>query len=189
MFMRNIPPAMIFGTHIDEIFEIPMPDPTDFNVPFTTFFELQMASFQLRNASALFARTMATKVFIQAPLTVEDYDARSQLLDAHHSWFTAFKALEKTNHESHVDKIMAASLKLGHYSTYILVDCAMDLQQTRIDEHLEDFKFINRNARIVLEAMDLVNPLPPDPYSPTASKPTTDKRRIVPIETSAPGMI
>ncbi|KAJ4296365.1 hypothetical protein N0V90_006410 [Kalmusia sp. IMI 367209] len=161
MFMRNITPAMLFGTRVEEIFEIPIPDPQSYDFPFSTFYELQRASFQLRNASALFARTMATKIFIKVPLRPEDFQARSQLLDAHQSWLKALERLEQAKCLSGEEIVMAASLKLGYYSTYILIHCAMDLRQCNFDAHLDYFKAINHNARIVLESMDLPIVLPP----------------------------
>lgn len=179
---------MLFGARIEKILEIPIPDPRVFDIPFATFPDLQTASFQLRNASALFARTMATRVFLQVPLTIEDYNVQSQLLEAHHSWIRAYKILENKQKMSHENNVTAASLKLGHYSTYILIDCAMDLEQTRIDQHLENFKLINRNARTVLGAMELGKPLPPDPYTRTSQTAATENggKRSAPGNSSYP---
>lgn len=158
MFMRNITPAMLFGAPIEDLFEIPTPDPSAFNVPFSTFYELQMSSFQLRNASALFARKMATKIFIKALLTPEDFVQQSQLLAAHHAWFRALQRLEQAAFLTHGEEIMAAALKLGYYSTYILIDCSMSLRQSNFDAHIEYFKAINHNAKMVLDSMGIATP-------------------------------
>ena len=146
---------MLFGAPIEDIFEIPIPGPSTYDVPFSTFYELQMSSFQLRNASALFARTMATKIFVKVPLTQDDFIRQSQLLEAHHSWFKALQKLEKAKFLTREEEIMAASLKLGYYSTYILIDCAMNLRQTNFDTHLDYFESINYNAKIILDSMGL----------------------------------
>ena len=158
MFMRNITPAMLFGARIEDLFEITVPDPTSYDFPFSTFHELRMSSFQLRNASALFARTMATKIFVKVPLTPKDFARQSQLLEAHHSWLKALQRLEQATLLTHEEEIAAASLKLGYYSTYILIDCAMTLRQTNLDAHLDYFKAINHNAKIVLDSMDIATP-------------------------------
>ncbi|KAF2447399.1 hypothetical protein P171DRAFT_407518 [Karstenula rhodostoma CBS 690.94] len=158
MFMRNITPAMLFGAPIEDLFEIPIPDPSIFDIPFSTLYDLQMSSFQLRNASALFARKMATTIFIKVPLTPEDFAQQSQLLEAHHAWFRAMQKLEQAAFLAHEDEIMAAALKLGYYSTYILIDCAMSLRQVNFDAHLDYFKAINHNAKIILDSMGIVTP-------------------------------
>ncbi|KAL5446913.1 hypothetical protein PMIN06_007636 [Paraphaeosphaeria minitans] len=158
MFMRNMTPAMLFGAPIEDLFEIPTPDPSAFDVPFSTFYELQMSSFQLRNASALFARKMATRIFIKVPLTAEDFTRQSQLLEAHHAWFRALQKLEQAAFLTHEEEIMAAALKLGYYSTYILIACSMSLRQSHFDAHIDYFKAINHNAKIVLESMGIATP-------------------------------
>jgi hypothetical protein len=158
MFMRNITPAMLFGAPIEDLFEIPIPDRSTYDVPFSTFYELQMSSFQLRNASALFARSTGTKIFVKAPLTPEDFARQAQLLDAHHAWLRALQKLEQAQFLTHEEEIMAAALKLGYYSTYIMIDCAMSLGQSNYDAHLDYFKAINHNARIVLDSMGIATP-------------------------------
>jgi hypothetical protein len=158
MFMRNITPAMLFGSRIEDLFEFPIPDPSVYDVPFSTFYELQMSSFQLRNASALFARLMATRIFVKAPLTPQDFARQAQLLDAHHAWFRALQKLEQAGFLTHEEEIMAAALKLGYYSTYILIDCSMSLSQCNFDAHLDYFKAINHNAKIVLDSMGILTP-------------------------------
>jgi len=144
---------VLFGAPIEDIFEIPIPDSSTYEFPFSTFYELQMSSFQLRNASALFARTMATKIFVKRQLTPDDFTRQSELLEAHHSWFIALQKLERAKVLTKEEEIMAASLKLGYYSTYILIDCALSLRQTNFDAHLEYFKAINHNAKIILDSM------------------------------------
>lgn len=158
MFMRNITPAMLFGAHPEDLFELSIPDPASYDFPFSTFQELQMSSFQLRNASAFFARTMATKIFVKTPLTPDDFARQSQLLEAHHSWFRALQKLEQAAFLTPEEEVMAASLRLGYYSTYILIDCAMSLRQTKFDDHIEYFKAINHNAKIVLDSMGIQTP-------------------------------
>lgn len=153
---------MLFGAPIEDIFEIPIPDPSTYEFPFSTFYELQMSSFQLRNASALFARTMATKIFVKTQLAPDDFTRQSELLNAHHSWFRALKKLELAKVLTKEEEIMAASLKLGYYSTYILIDCALSLRQTNFDAHLEYFKAINHNAKIILDSMGLRTARSPD---------------------------
>jgi hypothetical protein len=158
----TLPFQVLFGAPIEDIFEIPIPDPSTYEFPFSTFYELQMSSFQLRNASALFARTMATKIFVKTQLTPDDFTRQSELLNAHHSWFRALKRLELAKVLTKEEEIMAASLKLGYYSTYILIDCALSLRQTNFDAHLEYFKAINHNAKIILDSMGLRTSRSPD---------------------------
>ncbi|KAL1607641.1 hypothetical protein SLS60_002575 [Paraconiothyrium brasiliense] len=167
---------MLFGAPIEDLFEIPTPHPSSYDVPFSTFYELQMSSFQLRNASALFARTMATKIFVKARLTPDDFARQSQLLGSHHAWFRALQKLEQAAFLTHEEEIMAASLKLGYYSTYILIDCAMSLRQTNLDAHLEYFKAINHNAKIVLDSMGIATP--PLPVSSGTRKGLSRKNAV-----------
>ncbi|KAF1975017.1 hypothetical protein BU23DRAFT_530781 [Bimuria novae-zelandiae CBS 107.79] len=161
MFMRNITPAMLFGAPIEDIFTISIPSPSTYNHPFSTFTELQNSSFQLRNASALFARTMATKIFCKTPLTHADYATQTQILDAHHAWLRALQRLESARFLGVEEEVMAASMKLGYYSTYVLVACAMSLGEMGYDNHTAYFKAINHNARIVLEGMGIATPALP----------------------------
>lgn len=159
MFMRNVTPAMLFGSRIEEILEFPLPDPSTYDFPFHTFNELQMLSFQICNASALFVRKLATKVFVKTPLTQEDFAQQSRLLEAHHLWFQALQKLECSKILTQEEHIMAASLKMRYHSMYVLVDCSMSLRQTDFDRHLQSFHEINRNAKIILGSMGLVKPV------------------------------
>ncbi|KAJ4301474.1 hypothetical protein N0V90_003566 [Kalmusia sp. IMI 367209] len=158
MFMRNITYAMLFGDSIEDLFEISIPNPTSYDSPSLTFNELQMSSFQLRNASALFVRNMAMKVFLKAPLMPEDFARQSQLREAHYAWYKALQKLEHAACLKHEEEVMAASLKMGYYNTYIMVGCAMDARHTIFDAYLDYFKAINHNAKIVLDSMSIVTP-------------------------------
>jgi len=152
--MRTITQALLFGAPIEKIFDVPIPHPDAFHQHSVwSLSQLHSAASRLRNASALFARTMATKVFTKQVLTAEDYRTQSQLLESQEAWFRELQRAERAQARLSEDEVVwVSNLKVGYFSTYILVACASDIRQINFDQHLDKFKAINQHIRVVLKA-------------------------------------
>ncbi|KAF2467052.1 uncharacterized protein BDR25DRAFT_336206 [Lindgomyces ingoldianus] len=154
MFTRAIASALLYGVRIEQIFEIPCPRPQSFpERPFTTILEAQSSIHELRNPTILFARTMAQKLIRRKLITAEDLQHQTHLLECHHAWIRALQILEHEGSLSKEDKVVASSLKVGYYSTYIMLACATEVRQKPHDAHISSFKAINHHAKVVLDSM------------------------------------
>lgn len=156
IFARTMTPALLYGAPVEQVLKVPIPDPQSYRAQaVASILDLQASNLELRNATIIFLRIMAYKLFLREPITSADAQTQTQLLDCHHAWSQALETLEHESHLSLDDKIIASSLKVGYYSTYISLACAMEITQTPYDAHIAKFKALNHHTKIVLDSMPL----------------------------------
>lgn len=156
LYVRTIAPALLYGATVEDVFKIPCPHPSDLRGRhFTTIVEAETFSHELRNQSILFARKIGQKLFLRVPISTEDFIHQAELLECHYAWFRAMQDLESQGELSKEDQITASSLKVAYHSTYIVLACAAEFCQQKYDTYIENFKEINRHAKLVLNSMNL----------------------------------
>lgn len=171
IFIRAITAALLYGVPIEHIFQISGPLPMDLRKrPFLTILEAQSPNHELRNVSIVWIRNMAQKIFYGNVITTEDFKYQSYLLECHSAWLHCLQTLERHKHLSKEDKITASSLMVSYYGTYISVACAIETNQAKYDQHLENFKALNHHAKIVLNSMN--------PTTSSASSSITDSKSL-----------
>ncbi|KAJ4371156.1 hypothetical protein N0V83_004372 [Neocucurbitaria cava] len=106
----------------------------------------------------------------------DDLHYRAHLLTCHESWLQAMKVLENGGNLSKQDSLVASSLRLSHYATYIALAGATDIYQMSFDAHIADFEALNHHARIVLDSMNLPSSSPGTPTTSPSSSASSDPK-------------
>lgn len=167
MFIRAMATGLMFGAPFEPLLENFAPRPQKLQSrPFASVLEAQSAIYELRNATVILISVIFRKLSLGTQPTTTDLQNYDHLLGCHDSWFRNLQILERDGKLSSEDNIVASSLKVSHYVTYIALAGAIDIHQTSFDVHISGFKAINYHAKIVLDSMD--SPIP----SPSASRAT-----------------
>ncbi|KAF2464470.1 uncharacterized protein BDR25DRAFT_242370 [Lindgomyces ingoldianus] len=165
MFIRAIATGLLFGAPFEPLLKRFCTRPQILQGrPFTSVLEAQSAIYGLRNATVILVSVVTRKVISGTKPTTKDLQYHAYLLSCHDSWFRALRILEREGKLSREDSVVASSLKISHYSTYIALAGAIDAHQTSFDAHISSFKALNHHAKIVLDSMNLPT------SSPSASK-------------------
>lgn len=152
IFIRGISSALIYGVNTRDSLDVPSPVPSLLDQDsFTDLKEAQQACYELRNSSILYLRTMGQKSLHRQPPINEDCQHRDRLLDFHQAWFEKVQALERVTVFPEEEKIALSSVKISHYTTFILTACSLDNREVASDSYLEEFKEILHHAKIVME--------------------------------------
>lgn len=159
LFIRATTSALICGVPVEKIIEIPYPRQMSLlERPFRAISEAQVYTHELRNPTLLFARTMAQKLILREPITTEDIQHQTLLLECHHAWLRAVRIFESGRPLSKEDDVIVSSLKVQYYTTYIMLACGMEIPQTPYDAHISSFKAIIHHAKIIIDSMGFHTP-------------------------------
>ncbi len=153
IFVRGIASALMYGVNAEEVFNIPWPRPTVYRqTSFTSLRQAQEVYYELRNASILHIRQVATKYFKLELPNNDDLQHHNELIECHRSWLQNLEQFEQQTILSKQDIITTTSLRASHHATFIYASCSMDIQQMQYDTHFEMFKEINRLGKFLIDA-------------------------------------
>jgi hypothetical protein len=187
MFIRAIGMGLLFGAPIEPLLASLCPRPQNFEGKrFTSVLEAEFTIYDLRNASIQWILVATRKLTAGAQPTTEEMADHAHLLRCHDSWFQALQILEREGNMSSRDIVVASSLRVSHYSTYVALANAFDIHQTAFDSHISSFKALNYHAKIVLDSMGLPTSSPSSVY-PAAMSSSLLSTRGADISTSSSG--
>ncbi|KAF2806269.1 uncharacterized protein BDZ99DRAFT_362968, partial [Mytilinidion resinicola] len=148
IYIRSIAAALMYGVPVEKVSDHL---PTSFEMrPFTTIFDAQVSSHELRNLSLLFIRDWGKRLFEGDRIAEKDVELQSYLLDCHHSWLSGLETLERNGALSKEDRTIASQLRVTYYATYIFISCVTETSQMQYDQHLDTFKALVYHAKLVL---------------------------------------
>jgi hypothetical protein len=150
---RCITSALLYGEIIDADVAI-LWDPARvcLTKPFESLAEAEAHSCELRNASIFYVLRVGARLNTGVPVTHQDRQQQTRLLDCHHTWNRHLALFEARNHLSPEERMCASQLRVSYYNTYIGVACAIEARQLPYDAHLDSFKALIHHAEIVLNA-------------------------------------
>jgi len=160
MFTRAITAALLMGAPFEPRLKGFCPHPQTLQEQsFTSVLDAQSALHDLRNATLLVVSILFRTLIIgKQPAKGDLYD-RAHLLRCHDSWFRALQILEREEKLSSEDSVVASSLKVSYYVTYMALARATDVNQpfggTSFDSDISSFQAVNYHAKIVIDSMDL----------------------------------
>ncbi|KAF2123380.1 hypothetical protein P153DRAFT_435973 [Dothidotthia symphoricarpi CBS 119687] len=170
MFIRAMGTGLMFGAPFEPALEPFCPRPQGpRNRPFTSIVEAQSAIYELRNATVVLISIIFRKLSSRIQPSIKDLQYRGYLLTCHESWLLNLQIFQGGGELSNEEKVIASSLKVSHYCTYLALAGAVDIHQTIFDAHISNFRSLNYHAKIVLDSMNLCIPSVPSESSATAS--------------------
>ena len=119
---------------------------------FASVGDARSSFFDLRNAAFTIARDMAVKLYGSVPFTEADHERQKVLLERHRIWLQNLEALESSQAVSVVDKLSLRALRLGYCASYSACACIMDKTQMMYDSHLDSFRSLIRQARVLIDS-------------------------------------
>lgn len=152
IFIRGIASALTYGvTTTDSLDVLSLMPSLLHQKSFADLNEAHQACYELRNSAILHLRTTGQQSLHRKSPTDEDCQRRDCLLDSHLAWFEKAKELERDAVFSEEEKIALSSMKLSHYTTFILTACSLDRCEVKSDIYLEEFQEILHHAKVVME--------------------------------------
>ncbi|KAF1845010.1 uncharacterized protein K460DRAFT_394764 [Cucurbitaria berberidis CBS 394.84] len=185
MFIRVMATGLLFGAPFEPLLDNLCPRAQNLKgCAFTSVMDAQLAIYDLRNTTVVLVGVITQKLYAGISPTTEDLQYHAHLLTCHESWFQALTSLECGGGLSAGDRIVASSLKISHYATYIALAGALDVHQISFDAHIASFKALNQHAKIVLDSMDL----PTSSLSASAATPSNSPSSFSDSKTSTPSL-
>jgi hypothetical protein len=171
ILIRAIATGLLFGGPFEPLDNPRLPLQILHERPFTSVLEAQLAIYKLRNASMHWMSLASQRIAHGTQPTTEESRHQEHLLSCHSSWLWALRSLECTGRLSNKDGVVASSLKVSYYSTYIALACTYDTCQMLFDAHIPSFNALNHYAKIVFDSKDLPTSSPSAaPATPTSSQ-------------------
>jgi hypothetical protein len=178
MFIRATGAALLMGYPYEPRLKGFCPDPRTIQEPsFTSVLDAQSALYDIRNATILVVSILFRTLLAGEQAAIEDLHDRDHLLNCHDSWFQSLQMLERKTKLSSEDCVVAHSLKITYYATYMALvrsnEVSIPFGGDTFDADLSSFQAINHHVKIVIDSMDL--PIPSSSTSPatTSSSPAT----------------
>ncbi|PSN65004.1 hypothetical protein BS50DRAFT_456554, partial [Corynespora cassiicola Philippines] len=155
MFTRAITGGLIYGAPFEPILDnYCMPPQINRERAFSSMLEAQLATYDIRNAALLMISVIMRKLRVGIQPSPQDWRKHAHLLNCHESWFQELQRLEREEKLPEKETILASSLKVLHYTVYVALACAADVDQMSYDAYLSSFQAMNYHARVVIDSMD-----------------------------------
>jgi len=188
MFARAIAAALLMGAPFEPRLKDFCPNPQTLQGrSFTSVLDAQFALYDLRNATMIVVSVLYRTLIAGKQPTTGDLHDQAHLLRCHDSWFRALQMLEREGNLSSEDSVVASSLKVSYYSTYMALASVTHLEQvfggTSIDVYISSFQAVNHHAKIVIDSMDLpisspsVSQATPSSFSSNSSSASGSKQQ------------
>jgi hypothetical protein len=172
MFIRATGAALLMGYPFEPRLKGFCPDPRTIQEPsFTSVLEAQSALYDIRNATILVVSILFRTLLAGNQAAIEDLHDRDHLLNCHDSWFRSLQMLERKTKLSSEDSVVAHSLKVTYYATYVALlrsdEVSIPFGGATFDADISSFQAMNHHAKIVIDSMDL--PVPSSSTSPATT--------------------